>query len=83
MRHGRVPVGPDHVALVVPHLGHDVRAMTTPSLAIPAAAMAIWSGVAVTSFWPMAVWARTGKFSSKSVVKMERAGSGRSIGAPS
>ncbi len=41
--------------------------MITPSLATPAATSAICSGVAATSFWPMADWARAGSLRVKSV----------------
>ncbi len=56
--------------------------MTTPPLPMAAAAMAIWSGVEVTSFWPMPVWDTTGEFSAKfSTVPMgEGAAWGRSMG---
>ena len=37
--------------------------MITPSLATAAATIAICSGVAFTSFWPMPVWASAGVFS--------------------
>src|SRR4051812_42414077 len=54
--------------------------MITPPLAMPPATIAISSGVACTSFWPIDAWASAGRLRVKSLGNAERAGAGRSIG---
>ena len=73
-------VGVDDVAVRVADVAQHVGPITSPPLATAPATIAICSGVAATSFWPIADWARAGGFCSKSVGKFERAGAVRSIG---
>ena len=83
--HGRGPhlgvVGVDDVAVGVADVAEHVRAPSPRRRwRPPPATIAICSGVAATSFWPMDDWASAGRFRSKSVGKFDRAGSVRSIG---